>query len=90
MPRRRSAKALSADELIDQFIEERPYETGEPRLRPSAVPVWAIIGHWQATGRDASEVAKDYEVPEVEVRAALAYYKRHRAAIDARIAANAA
>jgi uncharacterized protein (DUF433 family) len=76
--------------LIEQFIEEHPSETGEPRLQPSAVPVWAIIGHWQATGRDAADVARAYDIPEIQVRAALAYYKRHRAEIDARIAANAA
>ena len=78
--------------LIEQYIESSPSRPGveEARLREYGVPVWALIGHYQAVGRDPRQVAADYELPLAAVEAALAYYRRHRAAIDARIAANAA
>ena len=78
--------------LIKQWIEANPYRPGveNVRLRQYAVPVWALVGHAQATGRSAEQVAADYEVPREAVEAALAYYRENRNAIDSRIAANAA
>ncbi len=86
------ASGLNEAELIAHYIEpdlDRP-GPAEARLVDSGVPVWALIGHYQATGRDPAVVAADYDVPLAAVAAALAYYAQHRAAIDARLEANAA
>jgi uncharacterized protein (DUF433 family) len=83
---------LTNDELIRRYIEPNPWkpQVEEAWLIESAIPVWSLIGHWKATGRDTAQIAQDYEVSENEVRAALAYYRRHKCAIDTRLAANAA
>jgi uncharacterized protein (DUF433 family) len=80
------------DILIAQYVEENPRFPGpaDAWLRESGVPVWALVGYWQqAANQDAQRVADDYELPIDAVRAALAYYCRHRGRIDDRIAANA-
>ena len=76
--------------LIKRHIETNPYRPGpdDVRLVDSAVPVWALIGHWKAVGRDAAQVVHDYEVSEEEMDAAMAYYRKHRAVINGRLAAN--
>ncbi len=76
----------------DDYIEPNPHRPGpaEAHLVDSAVPVWALIGHYQATGRDPQYVADSYEVPLDAVLAALAHYRQHQATFDARLAANTA
>ena len=76
--------------LIKRHIEQNPYRPGpdDVRLVDSAVPVWALIGHWKAVGRDASQLVHDYRVSEEEMEAALAYYHKHRAVINGRLAVN--
>jgi uncharacterized protein (DUF433 family) len=77
--------------LIARYIEPNPDRPGvdDARLVAYGVPVWALIGHYDAIGRDAAVVARGYRVRLEAVQAALAYYERHKAVIDARIAANA-
>jgi len=78
--------------LIDSWIRPDPVQPGveEARIMPYGVQVWAIIGHLQATGESPAQAAEDYNIPEEAVAAALAYFRRHRAAIETRLAANAA
>jgi uncharacterized protein (DUF433 family) len=80
---------LDAKRLIEQHIAPAA-DPAEVRLRESGVPVWAIVGHWRAVGGNAERVAQSYRIPREVVEAALAYYKRHTAVIDGRLAANAA
>ncbi len=84
--------ALNDAELIARYIELDPARPGpaEARLRDAGIPVWALIGHYQATGRDPQYVADSYEVPLPAILAVLAYYRLHAAAIEARLDANAA
>ena len=56
----------------------------EACLEISFTPVWAIVGYWYSAGQNAQRVADDYDVPIAYVEAALAYYRQHTAAIDAR------
>ncbi len=86
-----AAMPLSPAELIETYIERNPHHPGraDVRLKDSCVPVWAIVGHWQATGRDAEYVARGYQVPRAAVDAALAYYYQHQALIEERLAENA-
>ena len=79
------------DELIKRYIEpdaDRP-RPDEARLKDTGTHVWAIIGHWYAVGRETAWVAEDYGIPQEAVEAALAYYGRHQALIDARLRLNA-
>lgn len=77
-------------DLIVQYIEANPYCPGieEAVLVESGIPVWALIGAMTLAHSTPEEVAADYEIPLTAVHAALAYYERHRALIDARITAN--
>ena len=81
---------MSDEELITRYIELDPHrpELARARLKEYAVPVWALIGYLRTPGADLERVAADYEVPLAAVQAALAYYRRHPAPIDAWIAAN--
>lgn len=83
---------MEQDELIDRWIELDRRRPGpdEARLHQYGVHVWALVGHFQAIGGDAAQVARDYHVPVEAVEAALAYYQKHKCLIDARLAANAA
>ncbi|HEX5415435.1 MAG TPA: hypothetical protein VFZ25_07200 [Chloroflexota bacterium] len=82
----------TADELIAQYIEENPRRQGpaNARIMPYGVAVRAIVGYLGAVQGSAKRAAEDYDLPTDAVKAALAYYERHKQAIDARIAANAA
>lgn len=79
-------------DLIERYIEENPHRPGvdEARVRQHGAPVWALVGHLDAAGGDLDTVAHDYRLPREAVDAALAYYRRHKDAIDARLATNAA
>jgi uncharacterized protein (DUF433 family) len=45
--------------------------------------VWIVISYLK--GAEIPEVAAAYDVPEEAIVAAIAYYRRHRALIDARL-----
>lgn len=84
--------AVTTQELIARWIEPDPRRPGpaEARLRDAKVAVWAIIGYLQMVGEDRRRAAAAYDIPLEAVEAAVAYYREHRAAVDARLAANAA
>jgi len=63
-------------------------DPSEPRLRDSGVPVDALIGYYNAAGKDILRVARDYDLQVEDVQAALDYYWRHPAVINARLALN--
>jgi uncharacterized protein (DUF433 family) len=78
-------------ELIDKYIEPNPGRPGvaNARLATYAVPVWALVGYFEAVHGDVDRVAHDYGLPHEAVEAALAYYRQHKGLIDGRLAANA-
>jgi uncharacterized protein (DUF433 family) len=88
-----SAEEARHDRLIERHIDASwdryPGGRADARLLDSGVPVWALIGQLEAGG-DLDQVAADYSLPREAVEAALAYYRRHRALIDARILLNTA
>jgi uncharacterized protein (DUF433 family) len=77
-----------AARLIARYIEPNPHKPGaaEARLRESGVSVWAIVDYWYGVDFDKARTAHDYDIPAEAVEAALAYYKAHKALIDARLA----
>jgi hypothetical protein len=90
------------DDDLRRMVGPDPHRPGPDRARliEQGVPVWAIIGHLLAmnAGTDPldsspqaiAQVAEDYRIPTSAVAAALLYYAEHRAAIDTRLAINAA
>jgi uncharacterized protein (DUF433 family) len=72
---------------IDRYIEPNPHKPGEAevRLREYGISVWAVIDYWYGVDLSKSTVARDYDIPLETIDAALAYYKAHKAVIDARI-----
>lgn len=86
-----STATLTEREQIAHWIKPNPYKPGkgEVRIRDTGVPVWALIGYLPAVADDPAQVARDYELPLEAVQAAIAYYQKHRAAIDARLDQNA-
>lgn len=79
---------MLAEDLITEYIDSSS-SPSEARLRKYGVHVWALIGYLRAVGDNVDQVAADYEVPRAAVEAAIAYYQRHRANIDARLILNA-
>ena len=78
---------MSDDERIAQYIELNPHKPGlaNARLKEYGVAVWALIGYLHAAKGDIARVATDYRLPREAVEAALAYYRKHKAAIDTRL-----
>ncbi len=75
------------DVLIARYIEEIPRRgVQEAQIRRYGVAVWAVIGYLKGVHGDVRQTAEDYEMPLDAVRAAQAYYRKHRYAIDARLA----
>lgn len=73
--------------LIERWIRPHPHRSGpgDAVVAESYVLVYALIGDLPTVCDDLDRVAADYEVPREAVEAALAYYRRHRGVIDARI-----
>ncbi len=86
------ATLVTDEQLISRYIKPNPHRPGVANAWVSehAVPVWALVAYWEGVGQDIDRVADDYDLPRDAIEAALAYYQRHRHAIDARIADNAA
>ena len=82
---------MSTNQLIARWIEKDPSRPGpaNARITDHGASVWALIGYLRAVGDDSSRVAHDYALPDEAIAAAIAYYKRNRAVIDARLTANA-
>jgi uncharacterized protein (DUF433 family) len=76
--------------LITRYIEQDPHHPGkyDARLIGSGVPVWALAASLRALDRNVAQVAEEYGLQHEEVEAALAYYRKYRDLIDARIEAN--
>ncbi len=80
------------DKLIAEYIEPNPYKpgVGHARIIGVGVSVWAFMSHFHAVGDNLMQVASDYDVSQEAAEAALCYYRRHKAHIDAEIADTAA
>ncbi len=82
--------ATRVDALIAQYIEPHPAKPGlsNTRVNVRGVPVWALIGWLEDDYSNANQVARDYVIPYEEMEAAIAFYERHKAVIDARLILN--
>jgi len=89
----------SEDALIAAWLFPDPFDRGpaSARVTERGPEVWALAGYLKPASRGAGrrrallrEAAADFHLPEEALRAALAFYRRHRAAIEARVAENGA
>lgn len=76
--------------LIARYIEPDPLDLGpsEAQIVDHGVAVWALITHLAAVDGDVGRAAAAYDLEPEAVEAALRYYCRHQALIDARIVLN--
>ncbi len=83
----KQTETLTDDELIARYIAPHPTKPGADQaiIAGHGVSVWAVVGYLRGMGESAQRVAADYALP---VEAAMAYYHRHQALIDSRIAVN--
>jgi uncharacterized protein (DUF433 family) len=77
-------------ELIARWIQPGPRRPGpaEAWVLPLGVPVWVLVGRLQLEEWNLERIATDHRLPLEAVRAAVAYYQRHQAAIDEQIERN--
>ena len=82
---------MRAAALIALWSEQHPRRPGpeDARLTGPGIPVSVLIGYLATVNGDVYRAAEDLGVPRGAVEAAPAYYRRHRAPIEARIAADA-
>jgi uncharacterized protein (DUF433 family) len=72
-----------ATKTLDQLIEITPgVAGGKPRIAGHRITVQDIAIWHDRQGRNADEIAADYDLSLSEVYAALAYYFSHREEID--------
>jgi uncharacterized protein (DUF433 family) len=86
--RSQMASDRRTEKLIRRYVEldpDRPSKA-EARLKGYGVNVWVLAGYLRAGNGLLDQAARDYHLPREAVEAALAYYRRHRALIDDRIA----
>ena len=95
--------ARDDERLIDRYIDpdtgRYAHGRADARLRESGTHVWALIGHLRAVVGEESDqptpeaigqLAEDYGLDRGAVKAALAYYRRYKALIDARLTLSSA
>lgn len=87
----RNGARAAETELIERYIDtdwDRNPGRADARLRKYGVHVWALIGHLRVIDNDVDQLAHDYDLPREAVDAALAFYRRNRKYIDARLLLN--
>jgi len=62
----------------------------DARLKESGASIWAIVTFLDVYRGDRKEVASHFGISQEEIDAALAYYRRNKRFIDARITLNEA
>jgi uncharacterized protein (DUF433 family) len=85
---------VDEQELIERHVDldfDR-YRGGrvDARLLKSGVPIWAIVAYLEVYDGDIDQVADGFDLSREEMDAALAYYRRNKKYIDARILLNQA
>jgi uncharacterized protein (DUF433 family) len=81
---------MTDDELIAKYIERDPNKPGKSNAVISGYwyHIWVIIGDYLSNGCNTTETATGFHLPLEAVEAALAYYRKHKDAIDMRLDAN--
>jgi hypothetical protein len=80
-------RLLHEQELIDRLIEQHNRKRGyaESIMVENGASVWVRIHDWLSVG-DLARVKKNWDLTDEALIAEIAYYRRHKQVIDARIA----
>jgi uncharacterized protein (DUF433 family) len=84
---------LDEQQLIEKYIDlnyDRYGGRADARLKHSGVSVWAIVAFLPIYDGDVDKVAWHFQLLPEEMEAALAYYRRHKQYVDARVLLNEA
>ena len=85
---------LDEQRLIEQHVDldtdRYPGGRADARLRESGVSVWAIVAFLDVYEGNLDKVIEHFELSREEIEAALAYYRRNKRYVDARIILNEA
>ncbi len=86
----RELTETEADALIAAHIRPHPSNSGldEYWVEEPGVSVWAIIGVWLVSDHNTDATARTYRLSNEEMEAVLAFYRKHKWRIDARLAQN--
>ena len=84
----RSEQSMT-DDLVQRYIDDSEGQA-EARIKGRGIRVWALVGYVRGANGDIHDVATGFGLPDDAVRAAIAYYKLHKAIIDARREMNVA
>lgn len=81
---------MNEEDLIGRYLEPNPNQPwlAEAWLTGYHVRVWALVGALPSVDGDLARLARAYDVPVEAVQAAMAFYRRHKCLIDARLAEN--
>lgn len=84
---------LDEQRLIERHVDpdhDRFGGRADARLKESGVSIWAIVTYLEVYGGDLEKVAWHFELSQDELDAALAYYRRNKKYVDARVLLNEA
>lgn len=82
------ADRVTDDELIANYIVQDPGMGPDAARTTWGVPVWILIGDLRGDDASVEATAAAYELPTIAVDAALAYYRKRRDVIEARLLLN--
>ncbi len=80
---------LDEQRLIEQHIDTS-WGRADARLKRAGVSVWSLVGYLHAFEGDFKRTQRAFELSAEELEAALAYYRRNKQYIDARLLLNSA
>lgn len=85
-----SVNTTSERALSSRWIQPNPHDPdpAEAWVLPRHVSAWVVVQQMELDEAHGERVAEAFDLPLAAVRATMAYYERHRTAIDTRIAAN--
>lgn len=77
------------DDLIAKWIEVSEFDgPHQARIKDHGTPVWILAARLPVHSFDGRALAAEYDLPWEAFQAAMAFYDRHRAVIDARVLLN--
>lgn len=89
-PQRRD---LNEQQLIEKHVDldyDRYGGRADARMKRTGVSIWAIVSYLGVYDGDTNKVAWVYDLSPDEMDAALAYYRRNKKYVDARVLLNEA
>ena len=74
--------------FVDLDVDRYAGGRADAPLMDSGVSIWAIVTYLRVYDNNVRAVADHFSISEIEVEAALAYYRRNKKLVDARVVLN--